>query len=264
MRDVARGGAGFHRADRVVQPLERGAVGVLLLLARLLADAIGAVVAGLVAIPGERGQIHEHDVAGLDDAVGEVAPVRPGVGAGRDDHVLDVFHARDVIEVFHQVRGHLVLGDAGAQELHALPVGGVADGADDAEAFLLVLVLDRARFHHRRHAVDPVDALFLEHLDHVDVDEVAAELLPGDAVFFISLMTALVNLFTCWVEAGPAAPLIQANEWRMFSFGIHGRVPLDLHADVALLEQHRPPVAAQHRVTQAGLEPAPAGGQRAR
>ena len=40
-----------------------------------------------------------------------------------------------------------------------LPVRRVADGADHAQAFLLVDVLDRARFHHRRHAVDPVDLL---------------------------------------------------------------------------------------------------------
>jgi hypothetical protein len=35
-------------------------------------------------------------------------------------------------------------------------------------------------------------------------------------------MIALVNLVTCWVAAGPAAPFIQANECRTFSFGIHG------------------------------------------
>ena len=59
-------------------------------------------------------------------------------GPGRDDDVLDVLHAGNVVEIFHQMRGDLVLGDAGAQEFHALPVRGVADGADDAEAFLLV------------------------------------------------------------------------------------------------------------------------------
>src|SRR6185437_11172690 len=40
-------------------------------------------------------------------------------------------------------------------------------------------------------------------------------------------------------------------------------VALDLEADVALLEDDRPPVAAQHGVAQAGLEPAPPGRQRA-
>src|SRR6266436_4855317 len=86
LRDLARGGAGLHRVDRIVEPFERGGVSVLLLLRRLLADAIGAVIAGFVAVPGERGQIHEHDVTGLDDAVGEIAPVRPGIGTGGDDH----------------------------------------------------------------------------------------------------------------------------------------------------------------------------------
>src|SRR5262249_5684702 len=180
--DLARGRAGLHRVDRIVEPFKRGRVRVLLLLGRLLADAIGAVIAGFVAVPGERGQIHEHDVAGLDDAVGEVAPVRPGVGARRYDDVLDVLHAGDVVEIFHQVRGDLVLRDAGTQELHALPVGGITDRADDSEAFLLVDVRDRARLHHRRHAVGPGDALLREDLDHIDVDEVAAKLLTPHAV----------------------------------------------------------------------------------
>ena len=184
----------FTAPIEVVEPLQRGVVGVLLLLARLLADAIGAVIAGLVAVPGQRRQIHEHDVAGLDDAVGEIAPVRPGVGAGRHDDVLDVLHAGDVVEILHQMRGHLVLGDAGAQELHAFPMRGVADGADDAEAFLLVLALDGARVHHRAHAVGPVDIVLLEDVDHVDVDEVDAELLAGDAVFLHRLQHRLGEL----------------------------------------------------------------------
>ena len=37
-----------------------------------------------------------------------------------------------------------------------------------------------------------------------------------------SPIRAWVNLSTWAVEAGPAAPLIQAKEWRMFSFGIQG------------------------------------------
>src|SRR5262249_53451769 len=182
LRDFTRGGAGFDRVNRIVEPFERGRVGVLLFLGRLLADAVGAVIAGFVSVPGERGQIHEHDVAGLNDAVGEVAPVRPGVGAGRDDHVFHILHAGNAVEILHQVRGDLIFGNAGPQELHALPVRSVADRADHAHAFLLVDVLDGARLHHRRHAVDPVDLLVLENVDHVDVDEVDAELLPGNAV----------------------------------------------------------------------------------
>ena len=94
-RDLARRRAGFHRADRVVQPLERRGVDSFCSSRRLLADAVRAVVARLVAVPRQRGEVHEHDVAGLNDAVGEVAPVRPRVRPRRDDHVLDVLHARE-------------------------------------------------------------------------------------------------------------------------------------------------------------------------
>src|SRR6266550_2027107 len=45
-RNVARGGANLHGTDRVVEPAERFLVGVLLLLRRLLADAISAIIAG--------------------------------------------------------------------------------------------------------------------------------------------------------------------------------------------------------------------------
>ena len=42
-----------------------------------------------------------------------------------------------------------------------------------------------------------------------------------------------------------------------------GTVALDLEAKVALLEQDRAAVAAQHGVPQSGLQPVPPGGQRA-
>ena len=35
-------------------------------------------------------------------------------------------------------------------------------------------------------------------------------LVPATLAFFISCLIALVNFLTCWLEAGPAAPLIQA------------------------------------------------------
>ena len=35
---------------------------------------------------------------------------------------------------------------------------------------------------------------------------------PATPLSFIAWITAFANLVTCWVEAGPAAPLIQANE----------------------------------------------------
>ena len=37
---------------------------------------------------------------------------------------------------------------------------------------------------------------------------------------------AFVNFSTCIVDAGPAAPLIHAKEWRTFSWGIHGECAL--------------------------------------
>ena len=45
---------------------------------------------------------------------------------------------------------------------------------------------------------------------------------PATPLSFIACNTALVNLVTCCVEAGPAAPLIQAKECLTFSFGIQG------------------------------------------
>ena len=46
--------------------------------------------------------------------------------------------------------------------------------------------------------------------------------IPPTPLFFISWTIALVNFVTCWRDAGPAAPLIQAYDHRTFSFGIHG------------------------------------------
>jgi hypothetical protein len=40
-------------------------------------------------------------------------------------------------------------------------------------------------------------------------------------------------------------------------------VPLDLETEIALLEQNRAPVAAQHRVAQTRLQPVPSRGERA-
>jgi len=90
------------------RPFERGRVGVLLLLAGLLADAIGPVIAGLLAVPGQRRQ-SEHDVAGWDDAVEKLRQFGQGIGAGGNDHVLDVLHAGDVVEITAiRCAGHLV------------------------------------------------------------------------------------------------------------------------------------------------------------
>ena len=142
------------------------------------------------------------------------------------------------------MRGHLVLGDAGAQELHALPVRRVADRADDPEAFLLVGILDRTRLHHRGHAVDPGDVVLLEDVDHVDVDEIDTELLAGDAVpphLFKDGLGELVHLLS---GGGSRRALDPGEGVADVLLGEPGRMPLDLEAEVALLEQHRRAVAA--------------------
>src|SRR5215831_314755 len=263
LRDLPRRGPDSHGADRVIEPLQSFLVRILLLLRRLLADAIGAVIAGLVAVPGQRGQVHENDVAGLDDAIGKIAPVRPGVRTGRDDHVLDVLHAGNIVEVLHEMRRHLVLGDAGAQELHAFPVRGVADGADDAHAFLLIDVLDGARFHHRRHAVDPGDVLVPENANHVDVDEIDAEFLSGHAVALHFLDDGIGELGHLLGGSRAGGALDPGEGVADVFFRQPGRVTLHLKAEIALLEKHRGAVPAQHRIAQTGLEPVPSRSERA-
>src|SRR5499426_1600710 len=260
-RDLARSRADLYRLDRVVEPLECGGVDLLLLLARLPADAVGAVVAGLVAVPRQRREVHEHDLAGLDDPIGEVAPVGPGVRPRGDDDVLHVLHARNRVEELHDVRRDLVLGEAGLEELHALPVRRVADRADHAQAFLLVLVLDRARLHHRRHAVGPVELRVLERLQHVDVDEVDAELAARDVRLLHLLHDGVRELLHLLRGGGPRGALDPGVGPAHVVFGNPRRVALDLEPDVTLLEQHRRIVAAQHRVAQPGLEPVPAGSE---
>src|SRR5262249_10624838 len=228
----------------IVEPFQRGGVGLFLFPGWLLADAVGAIIAGLVAIPGQRREIHEHDVAGLDDAVGKIAPVRPGIGARGDDYILDILHARDAVEIFHQMRGYLVLGDAGAQEFHALPVRGIADRADDTHAFLLVLVLDRARLHHRRHAVDPLDLLVLEDVDHVDIDEIDAELLPGDAVSFHLVNDGFGEFLHLLLGGRPGGTLDPGIGVADVLLGYPWRVAFDLKTEIALLEKDRLAVTA--------------------
>ena len=151
----------------------------------------------------------------------------------------------------------------GPQELHGFPVRGVADRADDAQAFLLVDVLDGARLHHRRHAVDPVDVRLLEDLDHVDVDEVDAELHAGDAALLHLLDDRLGELADLLGRGRPRRALDPGVRVAHVLLRDPRRMALDLEAEVALLEQHRRIVAAQHRVAQARLEAVPARRQRA-
>src|SRR5262249_6647517 len=123
--------------------------------------------------------------------------------------------------------------------------------------------LDRARFHHRRHAIGPSDVLFIEDLDHVDVDKIDAELLPGNTMTAHLLDDRISELghllgrsrASGTFDPGEGMPHVLLRQPR--------DVPLDLKTDIALLKQYRPPIAAQHSVAQSRLEPVPAGRQRA-
>ena len=159
------------------------------------------------------------------------------------------------------MRGHLILGQARLEELQALPVRGVADGADHAHALLLIDVLDGARLHHRGHAIDPVDTLVLEHLDHVDVDEVDAQLHSGNIALLHLLLDAFGELGHLHDRGGAGSALDPGEGVLDVLFWNPGIVPFELEADVALFEYHRRIVTAEQGVAQAGLELAPAGGE---
>src|SRR5207248_9992325 len=102
------------------------------------------------------------------------------------------------------------------------------------------------------HSVRPVDRRLMVDLDHVDVDEVHPELLPGDAMALHLLYDSIAELLHLQLRSrarralepgvGPADVLLRDP----------GRVPRDLRADVALLEEHRRAVAAEERVAQPG------------
>src|SRR5436309_15401287 len=75
-------GSGPRRdfVNRSIEPFISDVVIVPLLLCRFLSHAVRAVHAALVAVPGDRRYVDDHEIAGLDDAVGKVPPVGPTVG----------------------------------------------------------------------------------------------------------------------------------------------------------------------------------------
>src|SRR5215211_6529804 len=107
-----------------------------------------------------------------------------------------------------------------------------------------------------------MDALVLEHLDHVDVDEIDAELLAGDTMALHLAddgVGELVDLGDGAGTGGTFDPGIGPADVLLWQ---PGRMTLDLEAQVALLEQNRAAVAAQKRIAQARLEAVPARRQR--
>ena len=159
------------------------------------------------------------------------------------------------------MRGQLILGQARLQELHEFPVSGVTDCADLTEAFLLVLVLDRTRFHHRRHAVSPVDLRLFEDLDHVDVDKVDAELHAFDAALFHFLLDRVGELRHLLGRSRAGCALDPRVRITDVFFRNPRRMLFDVQTDVALFEQNRRVVATQQAIAQARLQLVPARGQ---
>ena len=87
--------------------------------------------------------------------------------------------------------------------------------------------------------------------------------IPATPLFFICSRAALVNLPTCCREAGTGRALDPGVRPLDVFLGNPRRMALDLEPEVALLEQHRRIVAAEHGVAQPGLEAVPARRQRA-
>ena len=143
----------------------------------------------------------------------------------------------------------LILRQAGAQELHRLPVSGVTDGADDTETFLFVHILDGTRFHHRRHTVGPVDAFVFERLDDIDIDEIDTDFPACDIALFHFLRHGLRKLADLLGRSGSGCTFDPGVGVTNVFLRDPGAVALDLCADVALLEDDRWIVTAEHRVT---------------
>jgi hypothetical protein len=149
--------------------------------------------------------------------------------------------------------------ESGLEELHAFPVCGVANRTDHAHAILFVFVLDGPRLHHRRHAIDPIDAHILEDLDHVDVDEVNAKLHARNVTLLHLLNNGVGELRDLHDRSRTRRTLDPGKRVLDVFFGNPGVVPLELEADVTLFEYHRCVVSAQQGVAQAWLEFAPTG-----
>ena len=122
---------------------------------------------------------------------------------------------------------------------------GVTDGPHLAHAFVFVFVLHGAGFHHRRHAVGPFDLRFFEDLDHRDVDEIYTQRHAVHAALFHFLLDGFgefVHLHGGRRSRRALDPGIGVAD---IFFGNPRRMLFNVHADVALFEQHRRIVATQ-------------------
>src|SRR5262249_60551829 len=99
--------------------------------------------------------------------------------------------------------------------------------------------------------------VLLEDVDHVDVDEVDAELLASNTVFLHRLQQSLGELVHLLRRSGAGGAFDPRKRMPYVFFRQPWRGPLDLEAQVALFEQNRTPVGAAHGLAQTPLEPIP-------
>ena len=161
------------------------------------------------------------------------------------------------------MRRHLVFGDAGFKEFHCFPMGRVADSTDDTHALVLVFIFDGPGFHHGRHAVDPFDAIFLEGLEHVDIDKVDAQFFAGDAEalhLFFDGIHEFVDLLGRSRARSAFDPRVGVTNvlWRNPRC-----VSLNLRTNIALFKQNGRTVTTKHGIAQTRFEPVPTRCQRA-
>src|SRR5215831_13829856 len=152
---------------------------------------------------------------------------------------------------------------AGFDEMRNAGVAGVADGGDYAHCFQLIVIFDRARLHHGRGAVGPVELRFFKIVDHVQINEVDAHgrlLYVIFAQFFNDRIGEFFHLLARRPTHGALDPRVSVAD---VIAGDPGTVTVDLYADVALLKEHGLRAFTQERIAQPRLEPAPAGRHRA-
>src|ERR1700733_14854191 len=126
---------------------------------------------------------------------------------------------------------------------------------------MLVLILYGARLHHSGHAVAPLDLFVLENLDHVDVDEIDTQLHALHAALLHLLLDGLGKLANLLRGGCPGGALDPGVGVADLVFRDPRRMLLDMHSDVALLEQYRSIVAAKQRVAETRLQSIPTGSQ---
>src|SRR5579875_2006109 len=133
---------------RVVKPIEREFVIVLLLGRGLLPYPVCSVVAGVIPVPSYH-DVDEDEISVYDHPVGKVPVVRPRVWTGTNYDRLDEIDPAVRVRIVEEMSHDLVLGDSGPQDLRGLVVDRIRDPRRVLLGLYLVPVLHRSRFVNR-------------------------------------------------------------------------------------------------------------------